>query len=109
MCGRKLFWIIRVFLPAVFLSGMALQVWGRAPDLVALPESIRNIDTAPVNGLTEPDMPYVTRRDLKAEELGAIMEFEVALKLRNLSDLQAQMAHGRHISTQEMSLPRRIT
>ena len=57
---------------------------------VALHNSIRQVEAAPQTGPLNPHRAFITRRSLKASEAGEMMEFEVALKMRNFAELQAR-------------------
>jgi len=74
-----------------------------APAQVPLNDSIRKVEIAPKTGPIDPHRAFITRTTLQASEAGAVMEFEVALKMRNFSELQTRVAHGERISPAEMS------
>ena len=93
----------RVTLAILLLMGVVLSAHAVGlSDPVALPESYKPIAPTPPTGVT-PLQPYITRKELKAEENEAPLNFEVALKMRNFADLQARIARGERISPQEMA------
>ncbi len=68
-----------------------------------LRNSIKDVVTPPVVGPANPHRAFISRNTLKSDEAAATMEFEVALKMRNFSELQQRVAQGEHISSQEMA------
>ena len=75
---------------AAFLTGAA---WAQT-DRVRHPGSIREVPATP--GAT------IARTTLTSAESDAVMDFEVALKMRNFSELQGRMARGHLIGRAEM-------
>jgi kumamolisin len=69
---------------------------------VTLKESFKETPDAPASGPLNPHKPFITRRTLKAEESAASMTFEVALKMRNVAELQARISRGERIDSAEM-------
>jgi kumamolisin len=93
------------FLPwtlAVLLAG-ALTPKAAALESVAMPGSIRPVGEAPQAGPLDPHKAVITRTVLKAEESEAPLNFEMALKLRNLPELEARVARGERIPREEMA------
>jgi kumamolisin len=50
-----------------------------------------------------PHRAYISRATLQPQELAAPMDFEVALKMRNFSELQTRVARGERISAGEIT------
>ncbi|HEY0256940.1 MAG TPA: S53 family peptidase, partial [Candidatus Methylacidiphilales bacterium] len=67
-----------------------------------LSDSIRELPGV-VSGPQDPHRPFISRRALSSSESGALMEFEVALKMRNFPELQQRVGRGELISAQEMA------
>jgi kumamolisin len=68
---------------------------------VALPDSILPVnDTSPT--AADPHKAYISRRTLRANELTQPINFEVALQLPNLAELERRVNAGEHISKAEM-------
>jgi len=61
------------------------------------------VDVAPPAGTANPHRAYISRRTLTSAENGAPMLFEVALKMRNMAELQRRVAQGEHVSKQELA------
>ena len=57
---------------------------------------------APTSGTLNPRKAFITNRALKTTETEAPLEFEVALKMRNFSELQNRINQGEQIPLQEM-------
>jgi kumamolisin len=93
----------RLTLSLVLFTGFLLKAQVANPAQVSLSESIKDVAAAPPPGQPDLHTPYITRRSLKTAEAGAEMEFEVALTMRNFSELQGRVAKGEHISAQEMT------
>jgi len=70
---------------------------------VALQGSVKPVEAAPQNGPIDSHKPLVTRTALQASETAALMDFEVALKMRNFPELQARVARGERISPAEIA------
>ena len=100
----QLRWILQVYLgfTALLLIASLSQVEAAAPTPVALNDSIREVQVAPQTGPLDPHRPYITRATLKATESAETMDFEVALKMRNFSELQARVSRGEHVPYSEM-------
>jgi kumamolisin len=90
--------VVITFLFALLLSGT--QASGLTQ--VVFTNSIRPVAAALAPGVS-PAHPHISRNILKASELAAPMEFEVALKLRNFAELQARVAKGELIPLPEMA------
>ena len=65
--------------------------------------SIKQVSAAPATGPVNPHRPFISRTTLHEDEKAAVMDFEVALKMRNLPELQNRVAHRERISAQEMA------
>jgi kumamolisin len=68
---------------------------------VVFPNSIRTVPTSTAAAAHTPHHARVTRTALRADETGALMTFEVALRMRNFDDLQSRVARGELISKAE--------
>ncbi len=85
--------------------------WGAAPDAfaatemrAALSDSIKNVAALASPGTAlDPDMPTVVRPVLSDAELSETIQFEVVLKMRDLTGLQARTAKGEVIRPSEMA------
>ena len=102
MSSKKSFLIVRLWVAAMLLEGFLLPAQAVTPAQVVLSESIKPVELAPQVGPINPHKPFISRIALTAGESAASMEFEVALKMRNFSELQARVARGERISPQEM-------
>jgi kumamolisin len=69
---------------------------------VDLPGSVVDVPTAQTNAAGQPQA-HVTRTDLAPEETNATMEFEMALQMRDLDELQARVANDERIAPDEMA------
>jgi kumamolisin len=67
----------------------------------ALDGSVNAVADAPTTGTLNPHVAWITRRTLKANELSAKIDFEVALKMRNFAEFQARVNKGERVSVQE--------
>jgi Pro-kumamolisin, activation domain/PQQ-like domain/Putative Ig domain len=79
------------------------QAEALTPARSVLDNSIRKVETAPATGSLNPHKALVFRSALTAGETNAALEFEVALKMRNFSGLQARVTRGERISPEEMT------
>ena len=70
---------------------------------IALPDSIKHVGIWTQAGPPDPHTPYISRNVFMATESAASVKFEVALQMRNFSELQSRIARGEHISFQEMT------
>lgn len=68
-----------------------------------LNNSVREVPMAPQTGAIDPHRAFIFRKNLSSAESDAVMEFGVALKMRNFAELQARVASGEIISAQEMA------
>ncbi|HEY0256106.1 MAG TPA: protease pro-enzyme activation domain-containing protein, partial [Candidatus Methylacidiphilales bacterium] len=93
----------RLWFGVLMLIGLFSQIAVAAPARIALDASIHKVDLAPQTGALDPHRAFITRKTLKADEAGALLEFEVALKIRNFAELQARVAQGERISNREMA------
>jgi kumamolisin len=82
------------------LAGSIIFARAEAPGQVALATSVQPV--APTASANLHD-PYLSRATLTAGEKSAPINFEVALKMHNLAELQARVAQGQRISPQEMA------
>ncbi len=93
--------------PLVLLASLLAAAGGRAAPAPA-PGEARAVfaqSIAPVAPAAagQSARPYISRTALQAGETGAIMPFEVALKMRNFDELEARLAHSEIISPDEMA------
>jgi hypothetical protein len=102
MSSKKSFLIVRLWVPTMLLEGFLWPAQAVTPAQVVLSESIKPVELAPQVGPINPHKPVISRIALTAGESAASMEFEVALKMHNFSELQARVARGERISPQEM-------
>jgi kumamolisin len=86
-------------LPALLFAGFVLDVRGAGNNSsrTILPGSIHEISA------TGPNEAAILRRTLTPSENNEPMEFEVALQMRNFSELQQRLADGELIATAEMA------
>ena len=98
----RTFLAIRLWISALLLAGIVLPAQAATPARVALLDSIKPVELAPQTGPVNPHKPFISRTVLTAEESAAPLDFEVTLKMRNFSELQARVARGELISPQEM-------
>ncbi len=103
MSGQQSFVIVRLWVAAMLLGALLLPVQAATPTTVVLSDSIKPVELAPQAGPVNPNRPYISRSGLTADESAASMDFEFALKMHNLSELQARLARGERISPQEMA------
>ncbi len=82
---------------------MLLLSAGTTSAQVALNDSLKEVEAAPVVGPLNPHKALRLSRALRSQEIGATMEFEVVLKMRNFSDLQGRVAHHELVSPDEMA------
>jgi kumamolisin len=76
------------------------------PASIAPASVVLSGSTAPVGsaaGTTGSHKAVITRQNLTAAETSAPLEFEVALKMHNFSDLQSRVGRGEHIPPAEMA------
>ena len=67
------------------------------------PNSIRAVPTEPTDFTGHAHPAFISRTTLKEEEIGAPMNFEVALVMRNFEELEARLAHSEIIAPEEMA------
>jgi len=96
---------IKLFLSAValLLTLPMIDAQAAGPALTHLPDSIKEVSDVPPVGPPNAHKPFISRHALKAEEQSAAMGFEVALKMRNMVELQQRVNNGERISRQEMA------
>ncbi len=94
---------ILLWFGAFLLIGLFSHAEAATAAQVALNDSIKEVSTTPTAGLLKPHKAFILRKILKANETGALLEFEVALKMRNFTELQTRLAHGEHIPPEEMA------
>jgi kumamolisin len=87
---------------ALLLASFPLKAQAANPKQIFLNNSIKDVPVAPQVGPVNPHRPFISRRTLRTDESGAEMEFEVALKMRNFSELQQRINKGELISAGEM-------
>jgi kumamolisin len=89
---------------AVWLALLALAPAQAAVQANAiLHDSIREVAEMPATGPINLHKPFITRKTLTPDESSGSLEFEVTLKMRNFSELQARVAQGDRISADEMA------
>jgi kumamolisin len=103
MSGKNHFWGVRIGIIALFLAASLSSARATAPASVVLPGSTAPVDASPPTGTATPHRAYVSRQTLTSAENAAPLDFEVALKMRNFSELQARVSRGEHISPAEMA------
>lgn len=69
---------------------------------VLLPGSIKEVTATPQVGSTNIHKAFISRPTLKSDESDEILEFQVALKMRNFSELQVRVGNGERISPAEL-------
>ncbi len=96
---------LAVLLGTLAFSGLGALVGSAAAvsSLNPRPESIVPVTQVINIGPPDPRWSTITRRTLKPAEENAAMTFEVALKMRNFSELQQRLNRGEIISPQEMA------
>jgi kumamolisin len=102
MCRKNYFPSARYGIVALLLAASLPNVQALAPTTVFLLDSIRQVKAASSTGTVNPHRAFISRQELTSAETSAPMEFEVALKMRNFSELQARVSRGGRISLQEM-------
>src|SRR5580698_9739084 len=90
-----------------FLTGLAFILtfsfskvsWAATapPAPVLLPGSIQSVESSNLVGPPSPYKAEILRAALRPDESAAKMTFEVALKMRNFSELQQRIARGERI------------
>src|SRR5208282_1114977 len=103
MPGQVSVVIVRLWVAVVLLGALLLPVQAVTPTTDVLSDSIKPVELAPQTGPVNPNRPCILRSTLTAAESAASMDFEVALKMRSFSELQARLARGERISPQEMA------
>jgi kumamolisin len=102
MSSKQSFLIVRLWVAAMLLGGLLLPAQAATGAQVVLSGSIKPVELAPQAGPVNPHKPFISRIALTDAENAVSMEFEVALKMHNFSELQARVARGERISPQEM-------
>ena len=102
MLSNKQFYLVRLFPVALLLVVSIASAQASAPPPVVLKNSFRTVETWTQPGTPGAHHPWVTNASLTSSETAATMDFEVALKMRNFSELQARLVKGERISSQEM-------
>ena len=103
MCRKNYYARICSGIAALLLAAALTRAGAVTPATVVLPDSTKPVDATPTAGATTPTRPYVSRSSLTSAETSAPMTFEVALKMRNFSALQARISRGERIPAQEMA------
>jgi len=94
-------WMLTAFL---FISSvLSVHGAGTDPTRTILSGSIREISTVGAAPAAGPHEAAILRRTLSSAEIGETMEFEVALQMRNIPELQQRLARGELIATAEMA------
>ncbi|MGA3171493.1 MAG: choice-of-anchor tandem repeat NxxGxxAF-containing protein [Chthoniobacteraceae bacterium] len=94
---------IRPLIAALLLAVSPSIARAFVPGTTPLPTSIQPVAESALGAMPDPHKPLITRRTLKPAEIAAPLTIEVALKMRNFSELEARAAHGDHISAKEMA------
>ncbi|MCE0523210.1 MAG: IPTL-CTERM sorting domain-containing protein [Methylacidiphilales bacterium] len=102
MLPKKLPCRVRLSLAALLWAASLPTAQASAGKPALFPNSIREVSTWTQTGPPDPHRPWITRNTLTQDEKAASLDFEVALKMRNFSELQARVAGGERISPQEM-------
>ena len=91
----------RVILIRALILWWALSAaaWA-AVGTVTLPGSTRAVEAAMPTGTTT---PYISRATLTSAETNAPLDFEIALKMRHLGELQSRVNRGEHVPPAEMA------
>jgi len=90
-----------LLLASIGISGAAAV--GEPHPMAILEASVVEVSAAQAVPAVQADKrPMLVRTTLSDAELSATMQFEVALKMRNLAELQARVARGEIISQPEM-------
>ena len=93
-----------VVFPLAFLAAASLpSAFAAGATSVLLPGSVQEVKPWTQLGPPSPRHPFVSRQTLTAAENASTIDFELALKMRDLPGLQARIAQGEHISSQEMA------
>jgi kumamolisin len=89
---------------AFLTAGRSTPLWAAVDAAHVVREgSIHPVEDAAATGAVNPHKAFITRRQLQASETDAPIEFEVALKMRNLPELQTRVAAGERISATEVA------
>lgn len=101
-------WKCVCFIGAAAFLGLGIPDRSRADEAQRpreiLPDSIREVAAVASAGATlDPAVPTVVRAVLSDSEATATMQFEVALKMRNLAELRARIASGEVIPPSDMA------
>jgi kumamolisin len=86
-----------------FAVMLFVVVSARAAGPTLLSDSVKVVEQAPPSGQLDRHKALITRSVLTPAEAAAPLEFEVALKMRNFSELEARIAKGGRISQKEMA------
>ena len=103
MFQNKSFLTARLWVAALLLAGSFVGAKAIAPVAVVLRDSIKPVEQSSQTGPVDLHKPFISRLGLKGDESAAPLEFEVSLKMRNFTELQARVARGERISPQEMA------
>jgi kumamolisin len=74
-----------------------------APTRITFANSVKTV-TAPANAAVNQNVPTVVRRQLTDAEIQETIDFSIALKLRNLIELQERIGMGEIIALDEMAV-----
>jgi kumamolisin len=82
---------------------VALAPFARADTTTLLPDSITSVEPLPSSGIPDPRTPTVVRETLRADELAAPIDFDVALKMRHVDELKSRIERRENISFDDMA------
>lgn len=87
---------------AALALGSLSHLPAEAPATVAFPNSIHPVSAWTQPGSPNPNQPFVVDGPLTAAESASPINFEIALKMRNIAELEARINKGEHVSPQEL-------
>lgn len=99
MCRKNHFSTVLAGIVTLLLAASLPNVQAVAPTTVVLQNSTQQVNAAPANS----QRAFISRPTLTSAENSAPLDFEVALKMRNFSELQARVGRGEHVSPAEMA------
>jgi kumamolisin len=102
MCQVRPIFSFRLWLVAGLCVLPFCNIRATVAQTTALTNSIQQVDAAPAAGKKHPHA-FISRKTLTAAENSASLDFEIALQMRNFSELQARVNRGELISPAEMA------
>lgn len=103
MCHKKYFSGASSGIAALLLATSLPNALALVPAPVVLQDSTRPVAAAAPSGTANPKKAFISRQTLTSAESNANLDFEVALKMRNVTELQARLSRGERISFAEMA------